>query len=379
MPSYVIDANVRKRLVADYAKAATPMLVQIKRISTSPASKMQKALREFDQEAQGLTEKGQPISQDNSVLQNALRALGEVFSSTESLIKANDGVIQASGQKNAPPAVTAKVFIKASDQLTRRGVDPLSLKGQKELQKTVDKSGANWIMPKDAEDFAEDFISSAAWISKMENWGAGYAQLTANVILEGIRNGVGPIASASQLRQYAQNIPVSAAETLTRTLQLTSYREASIAMEQMNGGFIIGKIRICALQPTSCLACIALHGTELAPGERVDDHYNGMCSEFYQVPGGDEFPPLMQADSTPGNRQFVPFQKGEEWFAGLSPERQAMQVSFASSPAKLAAYQDGVELREFITDHNDDVFGHQIVENSLKGIGQEKYYVRNQP
>jgi len=90
----------------------------------------------------------------------------------------------------------------------------------------------------------------------------------------------------------------------------------------------------------------------------------------------------MQVDSTPGNRQFVPLQKGEDWFNSLSPERQAEQRSFAQSPAKFRAFQAGTPLSQFVGDHQDDLFGNMPIELSLKqAIGTESakdYYARNQ-
>jgi hypothetical protein len=130
----------------------------------------------------------------------------------------------------------------------------------------------------------------------------------------------------------------------------------------------------------NCLSCISLHGTRLEPGERVDDHYRGRCSELYKIPGV-ELPTTMQADSVPGKRRFVPFKTGEEWFASLPPERQAQQASFKASPAKYRAYQDGVKLGEFVGDHEDSVFGNQKIEKSLVGVFGEdakKYYQINQ-
>jgi hypothetical protein len=107
------------------------------------------------------------------------------------------------------------------------------------------------------------------------------------------------------------------------------------------------------------------------------------CSVFYQVLGGPDFPEQMQADSTPGNRKFVPFQTGEEWFASLSKERQQRQASFKATPAKYKAYLDGHPLSEFVGEHTDPVFGRMTVEESLKGMfGEEKaktYYVPRTP
>jgi hypothetical protein len=177
-------------------------------------------------------------------------------------------------------------------------------------------------------------------------------------------------------------MPVSAADNLMRTLQLTSYREASLAMEELNGKYILHKIRIAALDTRTCLTCISLHGTELEPGERVDDHYRGRCTEYYVVPGGKPFPDFMQADSTPGQRNFVPFQNGEDWFNGLPEARQKLQASFVGGPGKWNAFKAGTPLRAFVAEHHDKVFGRQVVEHSLTSLFGAKqaatFYQRNQ-
>ena len=152
-------------------------------------------------------------------------------------------------------------------------------------------------------------------------------------------------------------------------------------MEVANSEFIEGKIRIATIDSRTCLSCISLHGTPMKLGERVDDHYRGRCSEFYQVLGGPKTPTMMQADSQPGERNFVPYQDGEGWFASLPASRQAQQASFLNSPAKLRAYLDGVPLSAFRGDHTDEVFGAQTVEQSLVGaLGDtaEQYYEVNQ-
>jgi hypothetical protein len=101
-------------------------------------------------------------------------------------------------------------------------------------------------------------------------------------------------------------------------------------------------------------------------GQRVDDHYSGRCSEFYQVPGGPDFPATMQADSRIAQRKFVPFKTGTHWFDSLSAERQAKQVSFLRTPAKLRLFRSGESLDIFVGEHFDDIFGHQIIEQSVK-------------
>jgi len=350
-----------------YNKSAGQLLAQVKGITNLPNSQMQRSLRELDLEAARLVEAGEKMKPTNAQLEKTLRANEASFNATQTMILANDDAIQLSGQMLAVSAVTAKVFSVITAQMLAAKIDPLSPAGMTIFKERIAQAGIGWVTPKDVAVFAKDFVDSTAWIAKMESWGAGYSELTRDALVNGISRGWGPKKAAAEMRRFAQGLPVSAAESLTRTLQLTSFREASAAMEVMNDKFIEGKIRISALKPTSCLTCISLHGTEMALGERVDDHARGFCSEWYRVLGGPRYPDMMQADSTPGKRNFVPYQNGEAWFASLSPERQAQQASFLKSPAKLRAFMDGVPLSEFVGEHVDPVFGAQFVEKSLIG------------
>jgi hypothetical protein len=357
-----------------YTSVAGRMLAQIAAITNAPGSRMQRALRKLDEEADKLAEEGERMTPDNAVLQQTMREYENTYDNAATLIAANDSAIQATGQDIARPAVTAKVFAGVTAAIAARGKNPLT--SLSEYQAAADAVG--FVVPT-ALDFATDYVESAAWASRLEKWGSGYADMTRNTVLKGLSEGWSPIYTARQIRGYAENLPKSAAESLTRTLQLTSYRNASAAMEEINGDYITGKIRVATLDDRTCLACIALHGTPLAPGQEVEDHYNGRCDVFYIVPGGPTQPELMQADSEPGDRRFVPYKTGEEWFNSLSPQRQAAQRSFQGNPAKLKAFRDGVPLSDFVGDHDDDVFGEQVVEASLiKAIGEraEDYYVK---
>ena len=371
-----ITEFVNQELDQRYNNTAGKLLSQVNAITHAPKTPLQKALRDLDAEAARLDDADARITTDNPYLDRALTENGRSFEATQTLITANDDAIQASGASIAVIAVTAKVFRTLAAQQER----PISKTAFKAYVSQIADAGIKWNVPS-ALDFATNYVDSSAWLLKMEGWGSGYDTLTRDTILTGVKQGWSPKYTASQMRRYAENLPYSAAENLTRTLQVTSYRDASAAMELMNGGYIIKKIRVSALKDTSCLTCVALHGTELAPGERVNDHYNGLCSEEYVVPGGPDHPEIMQADSKPGKRNFVAWQTGPEWFNSLPPERQRQQASFQKSPAKWRAFQAGTPLEDFIGSHNDDVFGAQTVELSLvKAIGDdaEQYYTRNQ-
>lgn len=365
-------------LDANFNQTARAMLVQIFALFNNPGSAMQQALANLDAEVERLNEAGLSLEAENAVLQQTLLVYLNTFNAAQALIIANALEIEQSGQEVAPGAVTAKVFIAIATALALSGVNPVTALAA--FQAELATQGIQWTIPT-ALEIVTSFVNTPEWIAKMEGWGAGYAELTTETILNGIANGWGPDRIASKMRQLAQNLPLSAAENLTRTLQLTAYREASLGMELVNNEFLEYKIRIATLDLKTCLACINLHGTRLEIGERVDDHFRGRCTEFYVVAGGPRFPDVMQVDSVPGERNFETWQNGIDWFNSLSPERQMQQASFLSTPAKWRAFQSGVPLSVFVGEHIDPLFGVQVIENSLvAAIAEEaeQFYSVNQ-
>lgn len=376
-PDATITSLINEELDKLYNATAGKMLKQIGELSMAQSGFMQKALVELDEEVSRLEQTDQPMKSNNAHLKKTLSEYAKLLIITQSLLQAIGPTVENTGHTVAMPAVTAKVFLSISSKLAEQGVNPI--RSISSFRSVLVKSGIPWEFP-DVVAITEKFTSTQAWIDRLEKWGKGYADLAEASIKAGLEQGWGPRYTADIMRTFAQNIPQSAAENLTRTLQLTAYREGSLAMENVNGRFIIKKIRIATLDVRTCLSCISLHGTELAPGQRVDDHYRGRCSEYYVVPGGPERPLVMQVDSPSGGRRLVPFQPGEQWFNGLTRERQLMQASFAKSPGKYNAYLAGHPLSSFVLEHVDDVFGRQIVENSIKGaFGSElaqSFYVK---
>jgi hypothetical protein len=374
-----INDYANQALDSTYNASAGKVLDQVAKLAQSPKGRMQKQLAKLDEEAKRLNEEDQRIEYDNAVLEQTLNEYSDLMETSASLVNANDEAIQQSGVNIAVIAVTAKVFLSLSHLIMAGGGNPITPQAMKFYTTQLAARGVDWTNVTTLSQIIS-FVDSPAWIAKMEGWGAGYANLTKDLILHEVEKGAGPIALAQKLREVVEHMPVYASETLTRTLQLTSFRQASLEMELVNGKYIESKIRIARLDDRTCLSCIALHGTPLKKGERVDDHYRGRCTEHYVVPGADPYPTMMQADSTPGNRVYVPFETGEEWFAHLPESRQMAQTSFSKSPGKLRAYQNGTNLSEFIGEHDDSVFGRQVVELSMKGAlgdNADQYYIRN--
>lgn len=375
---YTLREWINATLDKNYTTATRGMFEQIAALCQGSGSAMQKALTELDEEVNRLQESGLPLKPDNAVLLKVLSVNEDQLKATQNLIEANAAGIEASGQVIASDAVAAKLFMAVTASLIAAGINPVGPEGKKRMKAALAAQGLSYVYPT-ALAFATQYVESAAWIARMNNWGAGYAELIHDVVLRGIQEGWSPIRTARELRRLAENIPISAAENITRTLQLTSYRDASLAAEIANGEYIEKKIRIAKLDERTCMACIALHGTEMKVGERVTDHYRGRCDSIL-IPIGGSMPDTMQSDSKPGERNFVPWQTGEEWFASLPPGRQAMQSSFLKNPAMLRAYRDGIPLSAFVGEYEDDIFGTQTVQRSLIGaLGDdaEQYYSSN--
>lgn len=196
-----------------------------------------------------------------------------------------------------------------------------------------------------------------AFDAALARFGEGTADAVRAVALRGLVTGQGPLAMARDLRRVVADVPRYQANTLLRTLQMTSYREATAVHQAANSRLIEKSIRISALDDRTCLGCLALHGTEVPVGEPIAEHHNGRCVVVSQVRG-----------------RVLNVQTGEDWLRSLPEDRQVQIMG----PGKFAAWQAGaVQLREFAVPHTDPVFGAMIHEASLRGLlgeaGSQQY------
>jgi hypothetical protein len=355
---FTLREYINATLDANYNRVTRPMFQQIAQLAQGQGSRMQAALQELDAEAERLQEEG--MKPDNAVLAKSLDTFQNEMTDTEEMILANGAEIEQSGQEVAPLSVAAKLFTAVTTMLIARGSNPL--KSQGAYEQAIEAGNIEFQFPASL-DFVEKYVTSQAWIDRMEGWGEGYAELIGNTLKKGVSEGWSPIRIAREMRRYAENLPISASENITRTLQLHAYRDASAAMEQINGRYIERKVRIAALDERTCPACIALHGTEIPLGASVEDHYNGRCDAIL-IPLGGSLPESMQSFSKPGERNFIPWQNGEDWFAS-QPESVQRQIL---GPGKFELYKDGTPLSEFWHTHTDSVFGDMPVVSSIKDI-----------
>lgn len=270
-----IHEVVDKTLQANYRRSAGAMLLRVKYLSTNPASDMVRSLNSLDDEVDRLIEAEEPITKDNKEYKKAMAAYLALLVTTAGLISKTAPAIQSSGQSVAPQSVTARVFIDLTDELIKSGINPMSSQALKIYQNAVKNTGFTIPTPRYlSTQKALDYLDTGAWKEKMMRWGSGYYEKTYNIFENGMANGWSPKYTAARLREVASNIPYSAAESLTRTLQLNAYRQASLEMEKINGSLITGKRWIATIDDKTCIACLAMHGQEIPLDETVSGHYN---------------------------------------------------------------------------------------------------------
>lgn len=349
MPS-LID-YIRELQDFEYERSANAMLSTIAQMSKGQGSEVQALVTALEKKAKAITEASKLVSSE--VYSQMLAGFRVEMNKVETLIRQTAPNIELSGARAANNSVTARLFYGTSQDMIEAGLDPTSAEAMAYFMQLVKDVGIPFEVPK-PEDLVTKYSQSEEFHNHMDKWGDGYADYFDDAIRNGVREGWSPAKVARYARDMATNIPVNAAYTWTRTLQLQSYRDASARMETLNGRFIEKKIRIAALDGRTCSACIALHGTEVPLGQSIRDHFNGRCDAIY-VPAGGEMPEFMQSMSEPGKRQFVEWQNGTDWFDAQS-DAYKKQVLGAG---RFDLYQQGkFKLdADFVKWHDDDVFG----------------------
>lgn len=302
---------------------------------------IEKRLEQLDKEVQRLMEAGEKLTPDNPVLRALLADLTDTMKTNAAVVDGASEAVQQTG-------------INAAATIQRQ----LALPGMTDQQ--LSRIGIAWNKP-DPAAVARlvQYSQSQEWSNMLAQYGQGIVDVVNNQAIRGIAAGWSPLRTARNIRDITENLPASQANTLLRTLQLTSYRDGTAIQQTANQDIASQVIRIAALDDRTCLSCIALHGTVIwdseadagSPVPRVDDHWNGRCTSVVQVKG-----------------RTLNVQSGVDWFNNLSATRQQQQASFASSPGKWEAFKNGdVTLQDFVHQHQDDTFGQMVTEASLSG------------
>jgi len=196
------------------------------------------------------------------------------------------------------------------------------------------------VLPIEAVEFATGFAGDGSPLARllMRDYTETAAQLT-QALIDGTALGRNPRETA-RLMAEAMGGNLDRALTIARTEQIRAYREAG-RQSFVESGVVEGYIRRCALSERTCIACLALDGTEYETDELMDVHPNDRCFMQPKVTGI----PLPDAIS------------GQRWFEEQDTD---IQMSILG-PERYDAWLMGqVEFRDFASTHTDPVWGPSV-------------------
>ena len=296
-------------------------------------------LNQLKEESARLAAAGQQLTPDNPVLRALVADIEPVSARIASRLDVAAETLMDSGEKSAA-------------DLTRRiafaGLDSPEFAGL----------SARWNSP-DPEAIRStlNYLNKSAWRDELSDLPTSLIDKINARVNFGIVHGWNPTKTAGIIADTLPGIGMRRAQTLMRTIQLTSYRDATALHHAANADIIESVVRIAALDARTCMSCVNLHGTILKPGERVHDHHNGRCTSIAIIKGS--------------NRTV---RRGEDWFESLPEGRQKLQMG----NARWAAWQaNEFQFSDLSRNYNDAIFGEMIGESSLKhmiGDGAKTYY-----
>lgn len=139
---------------------------------------------------------------------------------------------------------------------------------------------------------------------------------------------------------------------IARTAQLYAYREAGRANMQLNSDVVTGWVWVADLEgdPSPCMSCLAMHGTEHALDENLDDHDNGRCAAIPMVLG------VNPVEGMEG---------GETWFTAQPEDRQRDIMG----PGRYDAWREGqFDFAALSRTQDHPTWGHVRSETPLKDL-----------
>ena len=204
--------------------------------------------------------------------------------------------------------------------------------------------------------------SSPLWYRMTGTLGEAVAGQVREALLQGVALGWNPVKVQDTLRRrLGEGLTWSL--TATRTAHLWAYREATRCGYLANPDIVKGWVWLAALDPRTCAACWAMHGTRHPLTERLNDHHNGRCSQFPITATWAElgFPGVPDVAYQP--------EAGEAVFRRLPVEQQIKTLG----PARWAAWQAGeFQFADLAGHHDDPIYGQMVTAASLKGILGER-------
>ncbi len=221
--------------------------------------------------------------------------------------------------------------------------------GAAEAWELLDASGIERSFAANINTLAVENALSATYSGpvrrSLARYGEEGSQTITDTLIDGIARGRGPRAIIRDI-QRALLSPANAArlESLVRTEMMRGFRNGLNEQYASMSHLISGYRWVAAKSVRTCLACLARDGEiQKTPWDQM--HVNCRCINSPVVKG-----------------VTIPYQTGEDWFAGQSPERQQRMM-----PSRQAwdAYRDGsLDLQDFVGVHRSRTWGSAVYQKS---------------
>ena len=205
---------------------------------------------------------------------------------------------------------------------------------------------------------------SPLWRITLKSFGAETARDIGDALVRNILKGKNPITTAREM-QKTWGVPLTRAVTISRTEHLRAHRMASMASYRNNADVVQGWTWNANLDTDTCPACIALHGTKHGLDETLDDHPNGRCYATPITPSWKD----LGFEGLPETGAQTPEGAGEEWFGGLSEEKQRDILG----DAKWQAWKGGqFQFNQLAQETHSEDWGRSFRVASLEELGIEQ-------
>lgn len=166
-------------------------------------------------------------------------------------------------------------------------------------------------------------------------------------LIEGLAMGLPP-GQTARLMMDGMAMGLTRTTLIARSEQLRVYRESGRQQYDISEAIQTYE-RVCANQPDTCMACIALDGKIYPTNEVMEVHPADRCFMIPHVAGADP----------------IERERGKDWFAKQSPELQKQMMG----PGRFELYNSGqISLQDLVTQTDHPVWGRSLEVTTLKNL-----------
>lgn len=234
--------------------------------------------------------------------------------------------------------------------------------GQDQLTATL-ATGVTWRFLVPPTDAMAGVVGATRRGSPLERlftgFGAEAAKSAREALILGVSLGIGPRELAKKI-QDALGVSRNKALTISRTESLRAFRSGNMATFRENEAVLKGWRWTCAKSRRTCMACLAMDGTEHPLSEDMANH---PCCRCAPVPITRSWSEILGDPTIPDTTPSI--QTGLDWFEKQKATTQQKMMG----PAKYNAWQENkFELKDMVGVHHSKEWGDSVYEKPLKEL-----------